>query len=441
MAGRVLSKENESKLRSAAKALSDVLALLGEDAKSDEAKEAVKGLQEAANLGQRLEAAIHITFIAQIDGYFGDGRITREERTAMLGAVEMALQSFAATVQELAPDVYTRAPWEEPAADMAEAAEVGGDFVPLLERAVASDGTAEMRLIAPGWGSSGYYPAVVLERDGPQVFRAGVKNFWNHASPTEDAERPEGDLNALAGELVSDAQWIPNHPSGPGLYARAKVFTPYLESVNELAPHIGVSIRAMGRATQGEAEGRKGPIIQALTAARSVDYVTEPGANGRIMQMFEAARPRIAVASKLIQEADTVDVKELQEANARLEQENARLKEAALLNSARAFVVGKLADAQIPDMARARLTETLAVKPPVKDGALDEAAYAAAIESAVKAEQEYLATVAGTGKVQGMGAGQPAQPASDDAHKRMIEGFRKLGLSEQSAQIAANGRG
>ena len=440
MAGRVLSKENESKLRSAAKALADVLALLGDEAKSDEAKEAVKGLQEAANLGQRLEAAIHITFIAQIDGYFGDGMITRDERTAMLGAVEMALQSFAATVQANAPDIYARAPWEEPAADVAEAAEVGGDFVPLLERAVAKDGTARIRIIQPGWGSSGFYPAAVLERDGPRIFTKGLKGFWDHATPMEDAERPEGSLNSLAMELVSDAQWEAGNPLGAGLYADAKIFKPYQDAVNELAPHIGVSIRALGRAVQGEAEGRKGPIIQALTAARSVDVVTSPGAGGKIIEMFEAARPR-SVAAATIQEADTVEVKELQEAVTRLEQENARLREAALLRDARAYATGKLAEAQVPGVTKQRLIETLCANPPVKDGALDEAAFADAIAKSVQAEIEYLAKAAGTGKVVGMGAAQDAKTLESNRQEQMTEAFLNMGLSATAAAIAARGRG
>ena len=439
MAGRVLSKENENKLRSAAKALADVLELLGDDAKSDEAREAVKGLQEAANLGQRLEATVHADFVAKIDGLFWDGVLTREERTAMLGAVEMALQSFAANVQELAPDVYQRAPWEEPAGDMAEAFVMESDIVPLTEQALSADGTALLKLIAPGWGSSGFYPAAVLERDGPQIFKAGTKAFWNHATPMEDAERPEGDLNALAAELVTDARWESSHAQGPGLYANAKVFAPYREAVNELAPHIGVSIRALGRATQGEAEGRKGPIIQALTAARSTDFVTVPGAGGKIVEMFEAARPR-TVAAKTTQEGETVDSKELQEANARLEQENARLREAMLLSVARTFVEGKLADAQVPDVTKVRLVERLSANPPVKEGTLDEAAFALAIETAIGAEREYLAKAAGDGRVVGMGAAPAVDAKPVDVAAGMKEAFTRIGLSAEEAAIAAAGR-
>ncbi len=168
---------------------------------------------------------------------------------------------------------------------------LAGEFVPLREKAVRRDGTVGLKLIAPGWGASGYYPAETLRRDGPKTFKAGTKMYWNHPTMAQESERPEGDLRDLAAVLVSDARWEESGAAGPGLYADAKVFGDYAPAVEELAPHIGVSIRASGRAATGEAEGRQGPIINALTVGRSVDFVTEPGAGGRIVEMFEAARP------------------------------------------------------------------------------------------------------------------------------------------------------
>jgi len=43
-----------------------------------------------------------------------------------------------------------------------------------------------------------------------------------------------------------------------------------------------VSIRAMGKANPGEAEGRKGSVVESLTHARSVDFVTFAGAGGAV---------------------------------------------------------------------------------------------------------------------------------------------------------------
>ena len=66
-----------------------------------------------------------------------------------------------------------------------------------------------------GRGTSGYYPAEVLERDGPKVFPAGTKNFWNHQTDAEEAARPEGDLRDLASVLTEDAHFENNGPTGP----------------------------------------------------------------------------------------------------------------------------------------------------------------------------------------------------------------------------------
>lgn len=474
MAGRVLSKKNESALRAALEQIGVVLAALAEDedAAGEGGKDAPKGkadaktkeaaapgaadLAEAASIGTYIEAETHTSMIARVNGMYGEGRLNRPERDAMIGAASAAVDAFRQAVEAgPAAAVYARSPWQdapEPQApavtETAEAGDLAGEFVPLSEAAVRKDGTATLKIIAPGWGSSGYYPADVLKRDGPTVFAKGVKGFWDHPTATEEAERPEGTLNKLASELVSDARYLDNGPAGPGLYADAKIFRPYQEAVAELAPHIGVSIRAAGRTAQGEAEGRKGPIVQQLVAARSVDWVTVPGAGGQVVEMFEAARPR--TAAPVNQESqggqmamDKEFETKLQERLAALETENARLREAQVLRDAREIAREGLAGATVPDVTKARLLESLSANPPTTEGALDKPALLARVSEAVKAEQAYLAEAAGygSGRIVGMGGSQAAEPASpEDQAKRLREAFGALGLSEKEAADAAAGR-
>lgn len=181
-----------------------------------------------------------------------------------------------------------------------------GEVVVLKEKAVRPDGTIQLRVVKPGWGTSGYYPAEVLERDGPNIYRSGTQMFWNHATATEESERPEGNLRDLAAVLISDSRWDAQGPVGPGLYADALVFEGYRKTVDEIGPYIGTSIRGFGRATTGEAEGRKGRIISALTSAHSVDFVTKAGAGGEIVQLFEAARPGAKADEAKLAEARNV---------------------------------------------------------------------------------------------------------------------------------------
>lgn len=348
--------------------------------------------------------------------------------------------------------------------DTAEAA-IGAEFVPLVEGAMRRDGTVPVKLIQPGWGSSGFYPADVLERDGPVVFPVGTKMYWNHPTLNEEAERPEGDLRYLAAELVSGARWEPAGVAGPGLYADAKVFGSYQEAVSELAPHIGVSIRAAGRAVAGEAEGRQGRIVQQLVNARSVDFVTEPGAGGQIISMFEAARRgegqkargeeasvpsndngelQFQEESEMSEELQA-QLTEAQRQIEALQAANGRLAEGLVLRDARALATDVLAEANLPEVTRRRLLGQVATNPPIgEDGQLDALVLRQRVTEAITAEQQYLAEAAGygAGRIQNVG-GQPAQGGQVDeaaVQARMAEAFQSLGLSETSAKAAANGR-
>ncbi len=157
------------------------------------------------------------------------------------------------------------------------------------EAATPADGPGRLavQIINPGWGSSGYYSQDVLEaaaRD--RVFPAGTHMYINHPTAQENYERPERDLNTLAGTLTEDAHW-----DGEKLVAEVAVFSKWREAVAEMSDVIGVSIRASAEVEEGgEAEGRKGRIITRLVEGTSVDFVTKAGRGGKILQVFESAR-------------------------------------------------------------------------------------------------------------------------------------------------------
>ena len=326
-------------------------------------------------------------------------------------------------------------------------------IVPLIEAKTDSNGTIPIKIIDAGWGSSGYYSREVLQQAAnDRVYAAGLQMYWNHPSKTDEKERPERDLRDLAGVLTEDARWDEQGPKGPGLYSRAKIFSAYRDAVAEMGPYIGLSHYVWGESKQGEAEGKKGDIITRIAAARSVDFVTVPGRGGAIAEAFRAARPPVPTDeqkaagessmgeptlkltleslrkdhpeiieslrkeienSAAMKEAQAQQEKKLKETETALEEakaENARLKEAQLLVEAKTFVEEKVKSAKIPDLTKARIVESLAKDPVVKDGKIDETAYAAKIEAAVKAEAEYLAKL-GAGRVEGMG-GAPAGGAT-----------------------------
>jgi len=339
--------------------------------------------------------------------------------------------------------------------------EVGSDFVPLVERAVRSDGTIAVKIIKPGAGSSAYYPDRVLERDGARVFTKGTKMYVNHQTASEEAERPEGSLKDLAAEFVTDARWEASGAAGPGLYADAKVFEHWRPFIEELAPHIGVSIRASGRAKSGEVEGRRMPILEELISARSVDFVTTPGAGGQILSLFEAARARAVetitpggeaeVDEKQLQEAvaarEAVETKltEAQAENTQLKERLARYEQAEVIREAEVFVEGAVPatiEGVAPDLwklSRDRLVGSLKAKTVVREGKLDTDAMKEVVEAAVKEECEFLEGVVKTGRITGMGASDTT-PVEESARAELVEAFKRAGMTHDQAVIAAEGR-
>lgn len=334
-----------------------------------------------------------------------------KDRKAMeaLAAAMLKDPNFAASVKKVAEDLAPK--------------DIEGNFVALTERAVADDGTTLLRVIVPGWGSSGYYPPEVLERDGPKAFAAGTQMFWNHQTDAEEEARPEGDLRDLAGELIEDAAWDPEGPEGAGLYAKAKVFAGFRDVVEELAPHIGVSIRAMGKASHGSVEGREGPVIDALTHGRSVDFVTAPGAGGKVLSLFEAA------GRKGDEQMDQKELKEAQDAAKAAKEELAKRDAADIVRDA-------LTEAKLPEAAKTRLSETL--KPELaEDGSLDTDAWKTTVTEAVASEVAYLTEVTGAGQIRNMGGEGEGDEGSEDD---LAEAFQVIGLPESTAKIAAAGR-
>lgn len=319
---------------------------------------------------------------------------------------------------------------------------------------IGKDGKARVRIIAPGWGSSGHYSEKTLQDAAPLFSDVGV--YWDHPSAADEVNRPERSLRDLAGKVSGTPVYEANGKVGPGLYADVQVFKPYQEALEELAPHIGMSIRAMGQAKSGEAEGRKGKLIEKIVSVRSVDAVTAAGAGGKILSLYEAARTAARTGTPAptptVKEPETVTPEEatrLTEAQAatntalaEAQREIARLREVNLLREARDFVATTLRGMQMPEPTRARLTEQLATAPVVKDGALDVEAYRTHIQETAKAEVAYLTSVTGAGRISGMGsvAVISEAPSAEAVTASLETAFGRLGLSEASAKVAAAGR-
>ncbi len=154
-------------------------------------------------------------------------------------------------------------------------------------------------IITPGKGSSGEYPPETIKKlaESP-IWDSPVHMYMNHATGSERASRPEGDIRELAG--VIDGRPVVDDTGA--LVGRAKIFPEYRDFIRERAPYIGVSINASGIMAPG-----KDRVIKEITQVYSVDFVTKPGRGGKITAVLESSREVDGMANSIV-EADGVPV-------------------------------------------------------------------------------------------------------------------------------------
>ncbi len=173
--------------------------------------------------------------------------------------------------------------------DRVDLTEVG---TPLAEATVGKAAGRRFRalLIKSGWSGNGrYYGEEMLRRDGPKAFPVGAQMMSDHPSAQDKADRPEGTITKIMSTIESTPTW---DAKAGGLVADVAV-VPHFESVltEDFAKKIALSIRATGMGEHGEAEGRKGLIVNSLDEGGTVDWVTVAGAGGKVLSLLESARP------------------------------------------------------------------------------------------------------------------------------------------------------
>lgn len=325
--------------------------------------------------------------------------------------------TFGACVPVVRKVTYVTPADETKEPELAESGtEITGETIKLVETAVKSDGTMKIKLIAPGWGSSGYYPEDVLKRDGPNIFKKGTPMYINHQTAQEEAARPEGDVTAKLGALTEDAHFENDPIHGKGLYGLTKVYKHHHNFVNEVASDSGFSIRAYGKAKHGTQKGKSGPIIQTLERAKSVDLVTVAGAGGKAVELFEAARNSVAPIEVKEHVMDENEVKTLRETLQRVEAQNRSLIETQRKLSAEQtagkIIANKMRSYPVAAKEHA-LSEALRTIPTVNDE-IDMPAFETKVNEAITNTVKFVNSVRGiTGDVQNLGSGSVPNPETD----------------------------
>lgn len=294
-------------------------------------------------------------------------------------------------------------------------------------KATESKGIWRIKLIEGDvHGSSGYYPASVLERDGATAFPAGTHIYLDHPTWEEDWQRPERSVKDLVGAMTEAAQYEDDPVEGKGLYAKVKFRESVREDVEFYAETAGMSIRAIGVTDESPATGEL--IVTELVEGLSVDIVTHAGAGGKLVSMAENARKGTESGTEQrelfaqLTEKDKQGLAKLFESITalserfdRLEQKAAeheqKVEEANTLTAAQ--LIEKLDATDLPAVSRKRLAEAYKPGDDFDAAVTAEVEYFKQVQESVKPEDKGHDTNTGTGT----GTVREAAAGGRDAYK------------------------
>ena len=307
------------------------------------------------------------------------------------------------------------------------------ELINLREACFDANGNGQIKLIAPGHGSTGYYSPEVLKEACTKGVFDNAQMFIDHATDEEEAARPEGSVRALAAK-AGKASYQEAGPEGPGVYAQAQAYPDTKDFLNSRAADIGVSIRAMGRGIAGQVAGRVNKIVKSLDVLKSCDFVTRAGAGGKLVPLLESfrstnQRPPAAnqkenkMAKVEIEDTELAALKEsaaqLPKLQLKVDRNDERFNRIEARDQASAY----LKESKLPAPAQGRLLKMVTASTfalPVKDGVLDAAAFTETMKALVTDEAAYLKeSGAGLKLVTGLGDQHQEAPTDDD--KKFVE--------------------
>jgi hypothetical protein len=237
-------------------------------------------------------------------------------------------------------------------------------------------------LIQPGWGNKKdmhYYPGDMLKRDAP-VFE-GAKMYATDHHQDEKSVRTE----------VAVIQSITGYTDTGAPIGRVAVHDPDFAEATRNRARLGTletlecSILARGKTRKGEVDGKTGHIVESITEAISVDFVTKAGAGGHAINLAEGGEP---VDDKNLEKDEQVQ----EEAPTQDDPPEEETPEVTMLEGKQ--VQALLSETNLPAAAKTRVAE-------MEFRSEDEA------KTAIQAEITYVKELTGSGDVSDLGEGNP----------------------------------
>ena len=151
----------------------------------------------------------------------------------------------------------------------------GGSIVPMA---------VDVAFIEPGWGNEHdkhYYPAEVLKRDA-HVFEGAKMYETDHRAEERSTRTWVSTIREIAGFTETGAPVA-------RVIVHDEDFAKRLKALSEAAmlEKMECSILALGEAKRGKVDGKEANIVERITEAQSVDWVTRAGAGGRALKLTE----------------------------------------------------------------------------------------------------------------------------------------------------------
>jgi starvation-inducible DNA-binding protein len=278
-------------------------------------------------------------------------------------------------------------------------------------------------IIQPGANRSGsrFYPRDAIAEAINQGMFDGRKMFVNHASTSEMRDRPERSLTDWVSTIKET--WV--DPQTGAAHARIKIvqnwFGDFLKQLqeNDALEDVGLSIFAQGKVQRKKVDGRLTDVVERFTRALSVDWVTEPGAGGRVNAIWESYQPARAKEQEInvlntMTATDAVatlreqrpDIIEILEADGRVEELSTRVAEleaeiaerdSKLVEAAEqaakaeqdALVTEAVAASELPTAAAERVRKAIVEPILAEDHTLDREAAEAKVAELIEAEKAY----------------------------------------------------
>jgi len=295
-----------------------------------------------------------------------------------------------------------------------------------------ASGILPITILHPGFNKSkskNYTAASVKETI---AYYEGAKQYADHATKEEEKVRPERSIRDWVSTLKNIHITKEGHAAGEA-HIHAGWFKELVQQLKEAGTldKLGVSINGIGKGSRRKVDGVDTFVVESFVdyPFKSVDFVTEAGAGGQagvkesteiidayIMDLAKLKESRPDLISELetefkdknkpevnkIMESEQ-EIKTLKESIEALTRTNTELQakiteaeQGKAKIEAQTLITEAISKSALPEAAKARLTEQF-----------KESLTSDTIEAAIKSETDYLAKLAESGKVKGLGHTTP----------------------------------